>query len=88
MADRDYIIDIPGLEQATGRLASGSGARDARARSARPWLSIYWKCCRTYSRIYRNRAGDAYQGNCPKCGAQVRAGIGTDGVSTRFFNAE
>jgi len=89
MADRDYMIDIPGLEGATGRLAAGSsGSARGHAGRGRPWLSIYFKCCHTYTRIYRNRAGDAYEGRCPKCGAAVHAAIGPDGTPNRFFTAE
>ncbi len=87
MADPDYIIDIPGLENATGHLASTGGA-DTPCPQGRPWISVHWKCCQAYSRIYRNRNGDAYEGRCPKCGSPVRALIGRDGTAARFFAAE
>jgi len=90
MTDRDYVIDIPGLEGVTGRLANGASAGRSRATetTGRPWLSIYFKCCHTYTRIYRNRRGDAYEGRCPKCGSAVHAAIGPDGTPNRFFTAE
>ena len=87
-SDRDYIVEISGLEGAEGSLG-GSSAKDASgAEAGKPWLSVFWKCCHTYSRVYRNRKGDAYEGRCPKCGSPVRATIGPGGVSTRFFTAE
>ncbi len=79
----DYIVDIDGL----------AGSRDAHvqpvnaALRGRPWLSVHWKCCGAYSRIYRNRAGDAYAGACPRCGKPVRAAIAANGTHTRFFEA-
>jgi len=104
MNDRDYIIDIPGLEHTTGHLAPAPGSAPAPEsapgsdpgsapgssphHSARPWLSIYFKCCHTYTRIYRNRRGDAYEGRCPRCATAVRAAIGPDGTPNRFFTAE
>lgn len=55
---------------------------------ARPFLSIYFKCCNAYARIYRNREGTAYAGNCPKCARPARVPIGPGGSSSRFFTAE
>ncbi len=54
----------------------------------RRWLGIFFKCCSVYGRIYRNAHGTAYQGGCPRCGAAVRAQVGTHGTSQRFFEAE
>ncbi len=93
MRDPDYIIDIQGLEGSRGRLSpkptdQPAGINPQHSLRGRPWLSIYWKCCQTYSRVYRNRKGDAYEGRCPKCSAPVRALIGTDGTASRFFTAE
>ncbi|MEM1098659.1 MAG: hypothetical protein AAGH92_07715 [Planctomycetota bacterium] len=49
---------------------------------------MYYKCCQTYARLYRNKAEDAYVGHCPKCGAATRAAIGSGGTDQRFFTAE
>lgn len=76
----DYIVDISGLKPQT---ASG----DTRVLRDRPWLAVKWLCCSTYSRVYRNRRGDAYEGRCPKCGSPVKARIGEGGTSSRFFEA-
>lgn len=93
MADPDYIVDIAGLEGAKGALAASAELAEQRRQSGvgsltgRPWLAVHWTCCQTYSRIYRNRAGAAYEGRCPTCGGAVRATVGPDGTSARFFTA-
>jgi len=71
-----------------GVAAGGSGASSGGTVSqARPWIAVHWKCCQTYSRIYRNKTGIAYEGRCPKCAAPVRATVGQGGTANRFFEA-
>ena len=53
----------------------------------RPFLAIWFRCCHTYGRLYRNADETAYEGRCPRCGAQVHALIGPDGTSRRLFEA-
>ncbi len=53
----------------------------------RPWISVTWRCCHTYSRVYRNARGTMYVGRCPKCGKQAQAKVGPNGVDQRFFVA-
>ncbi len=53
----------------------------------RPFLGIFFECCHTYGRIYRNAEASAYEGRCPRCGAEVRVPIGPDGTQARFFAA-
>ncbi|HOD65899.1 MAG TPA: hypothetical protein PLR32_06780 [candidate division Zixibacteria bacterium] len=62
-----------------------NGPKDAHHR---PFLGMYFKCCRVYSRIYLNREGSAFVGWCPKCAGQVRVGVSPTGRRDRFFTAE
>ncbi|MAE61488.1 MAG: hypothetical protein CMJ49_09055 [Planctomycetaceae bacterium] len=85
MAQRpDYILEISGLHD--GNSASND-VSVPRQQQDRPWLSVHWRCCGSYSRIYRNHAGTAYTGHCPKCAKPVRARIGSDGIHARLFEA-
>jgi PHP family Zn ribbon phosphoesterase len=54
----------------------------------RPWLGVHFECCDVYVRIYREADEKQYAGRCPKCGRQVRLGIGPDGVASRLFHAK
>ncbi|HEX7009555.1 MAG TPA: hypothetical protein VF184_06205 [Phycisphaeraceae bacterium] len=83
MSGPDYIVDIASLK--AHRCAQGG--QSAASLRGRPWLAVHWKCCQVYSRIYRNRQGDAYEGRCPRCGSPVRARIGPGGTDARFFEA-
>ena len=92
----DYILDIQGLSapKPGGGISPGSAAGGDRANASgssltgRPWLSIHWKCCQTYSRVYRNAAGSAYEGRCPKRSSPVSFAVGEGGTSNRFFTAQ
>ena len=53
----------------------------------RPWIAVRWECCSAYSRIYRNAAGTAYEGRCPRCRRPVRVRVGPGGTDHRFFTA-
>jgi len=78
MEDRDYIVDIDGLRAPADAASPSSGGR--------PWIAMRWNCCNAYSRVYRNRRDDAYEGYCPKCARRVRVGIDpSKGVNCRFF---
>ena len=78
----DYIIDIPGMQtpQRTPPRARGGFV-------GRPFIHVRFACCNVYTRIYRNRAGDAYVGWCPKCAKQIRVKIDPRGTDSRFFEA-
>jgi hypothetical protein len=58
------------------------------APAGRPWISIYFACCRVYCRVYRSAAADAYVGWCPRCAGQAVVRISPDGTTTRFFRAQ
>jgi len=77
MAERD--------EDARGNAGTpapgGPGPRQA-------FLSVWYRCCHVYGRLYRNAEETAYDGRCPRCGIPVRALIGPDGSDHRIFRAE
>ena len=80
MDERRDIVDIDGV-------ADGSNAPPG-ARAAKPFLSVWFRCCHTYGRMYRNKDETEYEGRCPKCGAAVHALIGAHGTARRTFIAE
>ncbi len=75
---RDYKIEISSLK----------APEPAPARAPRPYLSVQFKCCSVYQRIYRNNDGTAYEGRCPRCTKPVRFLVGHGGTSERFFVVE
>ena len=48
----------------------------------REHLGIHFRCCHVYGYIYKNKAGDAYCGFCPKCMKPVRVRISTNGAGS------
>ncbi len=70
-------------DEVAGGCGSGppQGAPDPR----RKFLSIWFRCCHTYGRLYRNAEETAYLGRCPSCGAPVQALIGPHGTDQRVF---
>jgi hypothetical protein len=54
----------------------------------RPFISIYWRCCHVYTRVYRHRQQPVYEGCCPRCRRRLRVPIGSQGTSQRMFIAE
>lgn len=80
MPDPQDRIDIPGVAQPAVRGQSP-------AQGGRSWLSVWFTCCHTYARIYKNAAGSMYEGSCPRCRTRVRALVGPGGTSRRMFEA-
>lgn len=54
----------------------------------RPFLGMFFTCCRVYSRIYLNRKQTAFVGWCPKCAARVEVRVSPTGSDSRFFTAD
>lgn len=84
--DPSYILDLShgGDNQSAGAGEPPSGQEGG----ARPWVGVRFECCGVYTRIYRNRQGDAYEGRCPRCNRPVRLRVGPGGTSSRMFRAE
>jgi hypothetical protein len=76
---RDYKLDISSLD---------GGSCDAVRNSARPFVSVLFRCCNVYQRIYRSADGTRYEGRCPKCARSIRFLVGEGGTSERFFVVE
>ena len=87
MANDEDIVDLSSRREADGGERPGSAARSGTDREGRPWISVYFECCRAYVRIYRNKEATAYVGWCPKCARKATVLIGRDGTATRFFRA-
>ncbi|MDD4888860.1 MAG: hypothetical protein PHU85_02935 [Phycisphaerae bacterium] len=79
MSDPDYILDLGGSGE---KPPPGDGAA-----AGRPFISVHFECCNVYTRVYRNAAGTAYVGWCPRCAREVTALIGPDGTTARTFRA-
>jgi len=83
---RDYKVEIssgarpPSPQPSPG---AGSGKTDTR-----PYVSVLFRCCNVYQRIYRSADGAKYEGGCPKCARPVRFLVGAGGTSERFFVVE
>ncbi len=53
----------------------------------RPYLSVHFRCCRVYARVYLNARGNAYAGHCPRCCRKIDIRIDPYGVDDRIFEA-
>lgn len=83
---RDYKLEISSAAGAPAPQPApeGSGGET----DSRPFVSVLFRCCNVYQRIYRGADGTKYQGRCPKCGRPVRFLVGAGGTSERFFVVE
>ncbi|GJM26274.1 MAG: hypothetical protein DHS20C16_26890 [Phycisphaerae bacterium] len=73
----DFVVEIDGLGE----------SEPISETPRRAWIGVHFECCDVYVRIYKNPAGDAYEGRCPRCLQKVRARVGPGGTSARFFSA-
>ncbi|MGC4032949.1 MAG: hypothetical protein QM754_14675 [Tepidisphaeraceae bacterium] len=95
---RDYILDISSLRGTEPEPAqpppkspsskSASPMRPQMSHGGRPFISVFFKCCSVYQRVYRNADGKTYTGRCPKCLGQVRFVVGDGGTGERSFVVE
>ena len=83
---RDYKVEISsGIKPPSPQPSPGGRGGSA---EAQPFLSVLFKCCNVYQRVYRSPDGRRYDGRCPKCGRAVRFLVGEGGTSERFFVVE
>ncbi len=87
-ADADYVVELSsaphlGSTPAKDDIPASGESNDAAVR----YLTIQFECCKVYAPIYRNAAGTAYAGHCPRCLKAVRLPIGPGGTNARIFTA-
>ena len=80
-SDRKDIVDIDGL-----RRNDSEKSGDKSKESGRRFLSVLFRCCNTYGRLYPDAERTRYEGRCPKCGARLEAGIGPGGTNRNVFD--
>ena len=53
----------------------------------RKFIGIWFECCHTYGRLYKNKEGNLYTGRCPKClrMAQIRVDSTSEKATNRRF---
>ena len=52
------------------------------------WVSVHYRCCNTYQRVYFRKGTRTTSGRCPLCMLEVSFRIAEDAESGRFFTAE
>lgn len=75
MADPRDIVDIATLR------------REPEKQAPRAFLSIWYRCCHVYGRLYKNAAGTKYNGCCPRCASRAHVLVRPDGTTRRCFQA-
>lgn len=75
---------LPGAGPASREPSTQPASTDA---AGRRFVGIHFVCCDVYARIYINRSGTAYSGNCPRCAKRIDLKIGPGGTDQRFFTA-
>jgi len=67
--------------------SSRAGTAGSPGRAGRPFIGVYFECCRVYARIYRQPNEKEYRGRCPSCLRAVRVRVGPEGTDARLFRA-
>jgi len=52
------------------------------------FIGVWFECCHTYGRLYKNKEGTLYRGRCPKCLRPVNVPINAESekaTNRRFF---
>ncbi len=87
---RDYVLELSTASPAAAPASEpprGDATRTDRARQLVRSVSIHFKCCHVYAPIYKNAAGTAFSGHCPRCRRKVEIGISPEGSTSRIFQA-
>jgi len=61
---------------------------DNQEQSTRKFIGVWFECCHTYGRLYKNKEGTMYRGRCPKCLRPVQVAINAESeraTNRRFF---
>lgn len=61
------------------------GQAAVQAGAARPWIQVWFECAGAYQKVFRSKDASRYVALCPKCGKQMKFGVGPGGSSERFF---
>lgn len=57
----------------------------------RKFIGVWFECCHTYGRLYKNKKGTLYVGRCPKCLRPINVPINSDSeraTNRRFFRGK
>ena len=57
------------------------------AREQRPYISVYFRCCGVYQRVYRSPGATKYVAFCPRCARKAEVRVDPSGTDARFFEA-
>lgn len=63
-------------------------ARPEPERKPRPSITVHFRCCNAYARVYLNHDGSAFAGHCPRCARPVRVKAAPGGTRARVWVAE
>jgi hypothetical protein len=73
------------LPKACRGLAEKKGMSRSKPNPQRKFLGVMFECCRVYSRVYIDPAGEVYEGRCPRCRKSVRFVVGEGGSGKRMW---